>query len=208
MNKKLLTTFPDTLISNYIVAKETCTGTILDIGGKGRIQKILGRIVVDANITKGLDGRDLPFDNDSFDNVVSVNVLEHVPANDRIKVLREALRVTRNYVIMTFPFDGIANITESLKRSIGHKHPIANNKLPCLKELTNWLESTKHSYTIDYCMPSYLHLLSICGKTKLTPAIKVFMNKLLLEHPFLWYCDKGVAHNVLFKLYKNRERAI
>lgn len=45
----------------------------------------------------------LPFDNGSFDAVVVSDVLEHVPPDQRMFVIREALRVVRKTAIFGFP---------------------------------------------------------------------------------------------------------
>jgi GT2 family glycosyltransferase len=47
--------------------------------------------------------RPLPFDDDSFDAVVSLEVLEHVPAEKRFGFLGECLRVARRGVIVSCP---------------------------------------------------------------------------------------------------------
>jgi SAM-dependent methyltransferase len=49
------------------------------------------------------DARDLAFPDGSFDAVVAIDVLEHVPSSDRMKVLEEACRVSRGPVIFAFP---------------------------------------------------------------------------------------------------------
>lgn len=50
------------------------------------------------------DGRGLAFPDDSFDVVISCDVLEHVPAPDRPAFWRELLRVARFGVALTAPF--------------------------------------------------------------------------------------------------------
>ena len=46
---------------------------------------------------------DLPFDDRSFDAVVVSDVLEHIPPEDRTRVVCEALRVTRKIAVFGFP---------------------------------------------------------------------------------------------------------
>lgn len=45
----------------------------------------------------------LPFGDATFGVVVASDVLEHVPPNYRLKVVREALRVARNFAVFGFP---------------------------------------------------------------------------------------------------------
>jgi len=45
----------------------------------------------------------LPFQNKTFDLVFSADLLEHVPSQERCRILAEALRVSRKSVLMIFP---------------------------------------------------------------------------------------------------------
>src|SRR5215217_3452574 len=49
------------------------------------------------------DVRDLPFEDKSFDAVVALDLLEHVPPDDRAKALAELVRVTRTRLIVACP---------------------------------------------------------------------------------------------------------
>lgn len=86
---------------------------ILDVGGyPGLLARFLPGdwlVVVDPHPADGggylrASGTALPFQPDSFDLVVSLDTLEHVPAAQRPRYLRELLRVSRRYVLLLAPF--------------------------------------------------------------------------------------------------------
>lgn len=111
----------DLKIDNAEVIKNLAGGSVLDLGcGGGRLLKELkdaGRKVfgVDINDTalemcreKGVDARkadlekdSLPFDNDSFDNVVSVHSLEHLDHPEHL--IHEAWRIAKERAIVLSP---------------------------------------------------------------------------------------------------------
>ena len=88
--------------------------SILDVGGhSGLIADFLPEddtFILDIqpfegpNCTQG-DGAWLPFEDDSFDLVVSVDTLEHIPPDRRARFLQEQLRTSRDYVLLTAPFE-------------------------------------------------------------------------------------------------------
>lgn len=51
------------------------------------------------------DGTKLPFADNSFDFVVAVDVLEHIPHEKRKDLLREAARVAKYAAVITFPYN-------------------------------------------------------------------------------------------------------
>ena len=84
--------------------------TILDVGGgDGALAWYLKQegadwqvILVDPETTGG-DGLNLPFEDNSFELVVSVDALEHIPSNSRERFLRELCRVSRKGVFIHYP---------------------------------------------------------------------------------------------------------
>jgi hypothetical protein len=87
--------------------------SILDVGGfPGYISDFLPKdetYVLDVyyserpNYIQG-NGLKLPFKRDSFDIVTSIDVLEHIPGENRKQFLDELLRVSRDYIILGAPF--------------------------------------------------------------------------------------------------------
>lgn len=86
---------------------------VLDVGGGG---SLLSMFISDAEVTT-LDPRQydrrnhvqnqgdvLPFEDDAFDAVVSVDTLEHVPEHQREAFLDELLRVSRRWIVLACPF--------------------------------------------------------------------------------------------------------
>ena len=123
---------------------------ILEVGGRGNyLRKFLpeDKITVldvedspDDNYVKG-DGRKLPFEDDSFDVVVSTDVLEHITSSDRKKFLDEQQRVSKGIIILACPTN-----TDWIVR--GEKR--AN-------ELYRFLSGKDHPWLIehiDYTLPS------------------------------------------------------
>jgi hypothetical protein len=86
---------------------------VLDVGGypclTPRFLPADWVVVVDPVATAGTgylraSGLALPFHDSSFDLVLSLDSLEHVPAADRPRYLAELLRVARGYVLLLAPF--------------------------------------------------------------------------------------------------------
>src|SRR3989338_6375558 len=61
---------------------------------------------------------DLPFDDNEFDCVVSIDMLEHIPRQYRQKVISEFIRVARDEIIFTFPSGEEAERWEAKMRLI------------------------------------------------------------------------------------------
>ena len=82
---------------------------LLDVGG--RIE-LLKRFIPYRIISLNTDGTgsvlgsglSLPFADNTFDAVVNIDTLEHIPPNGRLPFLRECLRVARRTIIIAAPF--------------------------------------------------------------------------------------------------------
>ncbi len=83
----------------------------------------------DPDYVQVAPGQPLPFEDESFDAIVALEVLEHVPQSDRGGFVAECLRVARHAVIMSCPdgspaveaAEGLANA--EFERRHGRPHP-------------------------------------------------------------------------------------
>jgi SAM-dependent methyltransferase len=132
---------------------------ILDVGGHpGFISIVLPEddtFVLDTlppeglNYTQG-DGARLPFMSNSFDLVVSIDTLEHIPPDRRPGFLEEQLRASRDYVLLAAPFEdenvSLAEqiVNEFFIKKIGHPNESLEehfaNGLPGLSETLSFLD--------------------------------------------------------------------
>ncbi len=82
--------------------------TILDVGGEGMLKLFLPRIrIVTANVKEAdiyYSGNRLPLMDSSFDIVVSLDTVEHLPKNNRTSFLSELYRVAKKGFILCAPF--------------------------------------------------------------------------------------------------------
>jgi hypothetical protein len=146
--------------------------SVLDVGGTPIASKFLsGYQVVIANIESqaGIqlqsDGTKLPCKDESFDVVISVDTLEHLPKVRRKALIDELLRVTESYAIVIAPFaNGYNEVAETtlndfLVNVIGLEHPCLTehlrNGLPDLDTCLDWISKVSDNYIT---IPSgYLH---------------------------------------------------
>lgn len=88
---------------------------VLDVGGAGSIIELF--IDIDLTVLDVLPNKHktknyvqgnalaVPFADKSFDAVISCDVLEHIPKNERAAFLKESARVTKDLLIVAAPFD-------------------------------------------------------------------------------------------------------
>jgi DNA repair exonuclease SbcCD ATPase subunit len=96
------------------------------------------------------DGARLPFQNDSFDLVVSIDTLEHIPPDQRLRFLEEQLRTSKNYILLAAPFEdeniSLAEqiVNEFFIKRIGHPNDSLEehfaNGLPALRETLSFFD--------------------------------------------------------------------
>lgn len=139
---------PDLYTRNFLVSKilqevfaEQDKVKILDVGGKdGELRAFLPKSwhltiidplpndANDPNYVQG-DATEMSFADGSFDFVVSLETLEHIPEDKKQKLIFEMLRVSRNGVVITAPFnspevvDSERDLNKLFKINFGRDHP-------------------------------------------------------------------------------------
>ncbi len=92
--------------------KEHRFRTVLDVGGlKGKLDYFLSSTETSIDVANLggkadiiYDGKTIPVSDNSFDCVISLDVLEHVPSEDRLWYLSELIRVTNRFVFLSMPY--------------------------------------------------------------------------------------------------------
>lgn len=89
---------------------------VLDVGGAELTQQFMPEHeIVVTNLSPEhpfavqSSGAALPFADNTFDVVVTVDTLEHIPPADRQAFIGEMIRVAHNYVLVTGPFASLIN---------------------------------------------------------------------------------------------------
>jgi predicted SAM-dependent methyltransferase len=143
-------------VVDEIKALKGQTPSILEVGcGPRGITPYLRRRVVGLDVTFGPDKSplitavqgvcsELPFEDKSFDVVVSVDMMEHVPAELRIACVAEMVRVAKRKVVIAVPVDKASEAHDAKLDALyeevhGQRHPFlvehAENSLPSDKSM-------------------------------------------------------------------------
>lgn len=162
-------------ISEYLhnkicsIIKEVNPESIIDMGGTGKIKNFFdsSTLVIDANITNGIDCTKLLYKDNEFDVAVSIATLEHVGnADKKLKFLMESVRVSKYGTVHWFPFGKYAEKIESVRAQYGLPHP----NTPITRTLLNTFKSKVESYTeFEYAYCKSFFLMLACTFPEKTP---------------------------------------
>ena len=184
--------------------KKSPVGTILDVGsGSLGITPYFKRNVTGVDVTfsppyskllqrvKGTATK-LPFKNQSFDYVLCVDTLEHVPPKFRPQVIKELLRVAKVKVYLINPLDEPARVEDAFINEYLIKHKGIGD--PYLDE------------HIKYGQPKSKDIVAMIGsKYQITilPFTNIYLHRLLLIFQFSDHKVGRFISSVIFVLLTN-----
>jgi ubiquinone/menaquinone biosynthesis C-methylase UbiE len=168
--------FADLYYRNSLVLKRLSKSQKhLDIGGFSsgiykKLHDIYNLHVESVNIKSHLilnnvpdfiaDARNLPFLSISYDNVLLIDILEHIDKSHRIQVIKEALRISKFRVFILFPYysaenDSLEKAIRDLfvKNNISLKDSLAEHQsfgLPNYAEIVNFLKVENLNFAQEF----------------------------------------------------------
>lgn len=201
MNLRLYLSSADRL-QRYLPFLPYLKGSILDVGGGTGVLYDLSKrkdiTIFDINeeeleiaSKKGLktvkgDASKLPFKDGSFDTVISVATLEHIPKEKRNSFLDELIRVSKKWILIYTPYGETGEKYDkkiySLRKKIGREDKWTlehiQNGLPRLEELRNKFPNAKIKKIQNAQVWYFLMILqSIPILNKILPGIAYFVLK-------------------------------
>ena len=128
----------------------TAKGNILDVGGSLKeLRHFVTHPITTVDVIGGdiiYQGRNLPLKDKSFDIVVSLDTIEHIPAASRPQLLAEILRVAKKQIIIAAPMGTLAHQQAEAQLAAVHPgdHYLQEHikyGLPTLVDIKNWVGS-------------------------------------------------------------------
>lgn len=156
----------------------------------------------------------LPFKDNSFTYVISVDCLEHIPTQLRAKAVREMLRVATKKVYLTFP---VGAVSQDIDRRLDQYFYLRNgvhfsyleehvqNGLPPLDFIPQLLaRNSKWSYTVSGNTSNWLWTLLLKMGLSNIPWQTSLYRRLLLLLPILRHCNSAPCYRQLYILTRRR----
>jgi hypothetical protein len=159
-------------------------------------------------------GGELPFRSRCADWVILTDVLEHVVRKDRSKVVSEAVRICRKWIVVGQPCGVLSEkqdqeLDKLYRERFGKEHPFlgehVKNKLPSKKEMEEMIRNAVHEQgrEISEACPCRIRRIRVVGNMNLkvrrwlmrgwmtrNPLVDLFFRKvLLLAIPVLRRCN-------------------
>lgn len=166
------------------------------------------------------DGTDIKFNNNEFDVVISNDVLEHIQEQSRLKFVDELIRVSKDLIIMGFPYSSSKNILAEkilyeyiLQVTKGENRMLEehlNNGLPDINRIKQYINKKKtyykHIFTcnVDLWLSMMMlryKLLNILEKKELVKMIDRYFNEYIGQYDF----EKSSAYRTVFMMSKRNE---
>lgn len=136
----------------------------------------------------------LPFKDNSFDVVLSVDTLEHLTRKEQIKMILEAYRVAKKYIMITYPV-GFTKYHEKMVKLWKQSHLVESLKehlhggTPKGDEIEKALNGKKYRLVVEYGTgPRLAYYLNYLEQNILTKVLSRTLLKLFLP---LFKLSKG-----------------
>jgi hypothetical protein len=158
---RTLTLSADTRERHLVAVREMGDpATVLDVGGRaGELTRFLPRSrVTAANVEEPADivlaGVRLPFADNSFDAVTSLEVLEHIPRERRRTHVEELVRVARAQVVVCCPLGTPQHVKAERELAARRSHPFLEDHLtkglPTEEELRDLVAGLPFSFELRF----------------------------------------------------------
>lgn len=180
---------PDTYERHSLVAQHLQregTTSVLDVGGEGLLRRFLrGVKCVSTNVDDSgdvqYDGVRLPFGSASFDAVVTLDTIEHVPGDQRQGLVNELRRVAQHQVVLCAPYgsafhrDLEQRAFDLYQLTYGRENTYLREHLECglpdADELHALFSGMRHQVLFcGDCEQQYARFASRCGRTSAEPS--------------------------------------
>lgn len=137
------------------------------------------------------DVKEIPFENHTFDIVISVDMLEHLKSSDRFKALSEMFRVAREKVILAVPcgrqaYNQDKELDSFYKKKFGKSYTFLQEQLDYGLPEGNMLENL---------------IIKIARKTKKNINLSIYPNENLTLRKFLMtgWISRNFVSNIIFR---------
>jgi len=144
---------------------------MLDVGGRsGILRKFVQAEIITLNIDLSsdiqADGTVMPFIDNCFSAVITLDTIEHIPKDIRISFLKECLRVTNCFLLVAAPFG--SNKHKEYEKKLnklyinltGKVHQYLDehikNGIPSKKEINKWIRELELSKSQVYFAGDYI----------------------------------------------------